>query len=211
MPQPAPRQRTLEMNLVLLFVTALLLLVLPWDIAAQVGRASNGRLAPPEPMPLSAAIAEIRKSPFHSVAPSAGPLDGILWQATRHSVLAPDTDFLWYQEASEDTVVSSGRIFVATWSIGLLGYVVGGLVTFSQIYSDYWWLGVPIPITAVGVAAWGAGADPGRAAIGSILGGAIGVTLAFANPLLGISIGLVAHAAVTTLASKIHFRTRPRS
>jgi len=138
-------------------------------------------------------------------------LDGILWQATRHSVLAPDTDFLWYQEASEDTVVSSGRIFVATWSIGLLGYVVGGLVTFSQIYSDYWWLGVPIPITAVGVAAWGAGADPGRAAIGSILGGAIGVTLAFANPLLGISIGLVAHAAVTTLASKIHFRTRPRS
>ena len=207
---PAPRQRTLEVNWVSLCVTALLLLVHPWDIGAQVGRDSNGRLTPPEPMPLSAAIAEIRKSPFYSVAPSAVPLDGILSQATLHSVLAPDTDFLWYQEASEDTVVSSGRMFLTTWSIGLLGYAVGGLVSYTQLYSDYWWLGIPITITAVGVAAWGAGADPGRAAIGSILGGAIGMPLAFANPLLGISVGVVAHAAVTTLASKIHFRTRPR-
>lgn len=211
MPKPATRQRTLEVNWVLLCVTALLLLVLPWDIGAQVGRDSNGRLAPPEPMPLSAAIAEIRKSPFHSFAWSAVPLDGTLSQATLHSALAPDTDFLWYQEASEDTVVSSGRIFLTTWSIGLLGYAVGGLIVAARPSEGYALLGASIPITAVGLAAWGAGADPGRAVIGSILGGAIGVPLAFANPLLGISIGVAAHAAVTTLASKIHFRTRPRS
>jgi len=71
-------------------------------------------------------------------------------------------------------------------------------------------LAISVPIVAVGAAAWGAGADPGRAAIGSILGGAIGVPLAFANPLIGISVGVLAHAAVTTLASRIHFRRRPR-
>lgn len=118
---------------------------------------------------------------------------------------------LRYQEAPRDTVVSSARVFVSAWSIGLLVYAGGGLILHATPYTfERGVLAVSVPIAAVGLAAWGAGADPGRAAIGSILGGAIGVPLVFADPLIGITFGVVAHAAATTLASRIHFRRRPR-
>ena len=188
-------------------VIAVALLVLPWDLRAQVGSERIVVRPTQESMPLSAAIAEIRKSPFHA-APN---LDGPLYRMELLSALVPGSGSLRYQEASRDTVVSTARLFVATSSIGLFGYLGGGLIVAARPYSEgYLLLAISVPIVAVGAAAWGAGADPGRAAIGSILGGAIGVPLALENPLIGISVGVLAHAAVTTLASKIHFRRRPR-
>ena len=185
--------------------TALALLVLPWDLGAQVGSDPPDVRPAQESMPLSAAIAEIRKSPFHA----APWLDGPLYRMELLSASVPGSGSLRYQEASRDTVVSSARVFVATSSIGLLAYLGTGL--FVVLYRpDSSVLIYSVPITAVGAAAWGAGADPGRAAIGSVLGGAIGISLGLANPLIGISFGVAAHAAVTTLASKIHFRRRPR-
>ena len=191
---------------------ALALLVLPWDVVAQVGPELTDVWTIQEPMPLSAAIAEIRKSPFHAVAWPAGGLDGTLSRAKLRSALAPDPYLLRYQVASEDTPVSSGRVFVATSGIGLLAYLGTGF--FLVLRTDSEVLFFSVPVVAVGVAAWVAGADPGRAAIGSILGGAIGIPIVFAepfnNPLIDVGLGVVAHAAVTTLASRIHFRRRPR-
>lgn len=186
---------------------ALALLVLPWDLAAQVGSQQMDDRPTQESMPLSAAIAEIRKSPFYRVPWSAGELEGSLYRMELRSALAPDTDLLRYQEASEDTVVSAAWVFGATTTIGLLAYV-GTAYYFA--YGDSWVPLYSIPVVAVGLAAMGVGADPGRAAIGSILGGAVGVPLAYSNsPIIAI-LGLLAHPAVTTLASKIHFRRRPR-
>lgn len=191
---------------------ALVPLVLPWDVGAQVGPEPMDVRPMRESMPLSAAIAEIRKSPFHVTLWSAGELvGGPLYRTEAFSASDPGSGLLRYQEARRDTVVSSARVFVAAWSIGLLVYAGGGLISQGTPYSvDYGVLAISVPIAAVGLAAWGAGANPGRAAIGSILGGAIGVPLALENPLIGITVGVVAHAAVTTLVSKIHFRRRPR-
>ena len=187
---------------------ALVLLALPWDIGAQVGPDLMDVWAPQEPMPLSAAIAKIRQSPFHSVAWSAGQLDDTFSRATLRASSAPDLGYWRYQEASENTVVSAGWVFAATTVGGVLGYLG---TAYCCAYSDSHVLVYSIPITAVGVAAWVAGADPGRAAIGSIVGGAVGISLALAvgNP-IGLAFGFSAHVGVTTLASKIHFRRRPR-
>ncbi len=126
----------------------------------------------------------------------------------RFSAAVPDLDFWRYQEASEETVVSAGWVFVAASIGGVLGYVGTALCC---AFSDSWVLIYTLPITAVGVAAWKAGANPGRAAIGSILGGAIGVSLVVgADGPIGLGLGFLAHVGVTTLASKIRFRTRPR-
>lgn len=217
-------RKTRRVNLrVLRRATALALLVLPCDLGAQVGSAALDDRPTRESMRLSAAIEEIRKSPFHASPWSAGELEGDplypmelllvspLYRMELFSASVAGSGSLRYQEASGDTVVSSARVFVATWSIGLFGYLGGGLIFAARPSDNSLLLGASLPIAAVGLAAWGAGADPGRAAIGSILGGAIGIPLAFADPVIGITVGVVAHAAVTTLASKIHFRRRPRS
>ena len=198
---------TVEVNCMLRRSAAFALLVLPWDVGAQVSPHLMDVWAPQQPMPLSAAIAEIRKSPFHAASWLGGPL----YRMELRSPLVPGSGSLRYQEAPQDTVVSTARVFVATSSLGLLAYLGSGLI---WLYSDYSVLVFSVPIVVVGAAAWGAGADPGRAAIGSILGGAIGIPIILAqptnSPVIDIGLGIVAHAAVTTLASKIHFRRRPR-
>ena len=185
---------------------AFALLVLPWDVGAQVGPGSIEVWAPQEPMALSVAMAKIR-SPFHSAAWSSGGLDTALSPVPLLSASAPNLDSWRHQEASEDTV-SAGWVFLAS-SIGEpLGFVG---VAYCCAYDDSWLLIYSIPVTTVGVAAWMAGADPQRAAIGSILGGALGIPLAIKadNLVVGIG-GLLLHTGVTAIASKIHFRTRPR-
>ena len=190
---------------------AVALFVLPWDLGAQVGSDPLDVRPAQESMPLSTAIAEIRQSPFHA----AQWLNGPLYRMELFSASVTGSGSLRYQEASRDTVVSTARVFVATSSLGLVGYLGGALIVLARSNSDgYALLGASVPIVAVGAAAWGAGADPGRAAIGSILGGAIGIPIVLAkptnSPVIDIGLGILAHAAVTTLASKIHFRRRPR-
>lgn len=201
------RLSTVEQNRMSRLKIALALLVLPWDLAAQVGSEPVDGRPMPELMRLSTAVAEIRKSPFHAAKRSAGELEGSLYRMEQRSALGPDTDLLRYQEAAEDTVVSAGWVFGATTTIGLLAYV-GTAYGFSE--SESWVPHFSIPVVAVGLAAWGAGADPGRAAIGSILGGAIGLPLVYTNSPVWVILGVLGHPAVTTLASKIHFRRRPR-
>ena len=94
---------------------AVALLVLPWDLGAQVGSERMVVRPTQESMPLSVAIAEIRKSPFHA----APKLDGPLYRMELFSASVPGSGSLRYQEASRDTVVSSARVFVATSSLGL--------------------------------------------------------------------------------------------
>ncbi len=201
---------TVEVNCMLRRSAAFALLVLPWDVGAQVGPHLMDVWAPQQPMPLSAAIAEIRKSPFHAASWLGGPI----YRMELRSPLVPGSGSLRYQEAPRDTVVSTARVFVATSGLGLVGYLGGALIVLARSSDGYELLAASVPIVAVGAAAWGAGADPGRAAIGSILGGAIGIPIILAkptnSPVIDVGLGILAHAAVTTLASKIHFRRRPR-
>ena len=171
-------------------------------------------------MPLSAAIAVVRKSPFHAATGIAKGLGGAVDRIEILSASVPGSGPLRYHEAPRDTLASSGRLFATAAGVGLLAYVVGGGVYFyscamatpTSSCRGRLALGMSIPVAAVGLTAWEMGAEPRRAVLGSILGGAIGLAVfsAVDRPLIGLGLTTVAHAAVTTLASKIHFRTRPR-
>ena len=200
---------------------ALALLVLPWDIGAQVGPDLMDVWAPQEPMPLSAAIAEIRTGPAHAATGTAKVLGGAIDRIDFLSASVPDSGPLRHQEAPRDTLASSGRIFATATGVGLLAYVLGGGVYYYSCGSappgssclGQAALGMSIPVAALGVTAYGMGADTRRAVFGSILGGAVGLVVFSADldhPLVSLGLATVAHAAVTTLASKIHFRRRPR-
>lgn len=170
---------------------------------------------------LDAAIAEVRSGPFHSGVGSVDLWAGNLQPMALISTFGTASGWRRNQETPPDTLASSGRLFAATAGVGLLAYPVGAFVFFysrelgtptsSEI--PYLALGMAIPVAAVGMAARVQGADPGRAALGSILGGALGLA-AFSvvdHPVIGLGLANVAHAAVTTIAARIHFRRRPRS
>ena len=171
---------------------------------------------------LDAAIAEVRSGPFHSGVGSADLWAGDLQRMMLVSAFGTAGGWRRNQATPRDTLASSARLFAATAGVGLLAYPVGAFVFFysrelgtptsSEI--PYLALGMAIPVVAVGMTARFQGADPGRAALGSILGGALGLAVLSTDPdnlLLGLGLVSVAHAAVTTIAARIHFRRRPRS
>ena len=200
---------------------ALALLAFPWDVVAQVGPDPIDAWAPRESMPLLAAIAEVRKSPFHASLTTVGGLGDAFPGAQFHSASVPGFGPLRYQEAPRDTLASSGRLFITATGVGLLAYVLGGGVYYYSCGSapptsscvGQLMLGMSIPVAAVGGTAWSMGADPGRAVLGSVLGGAVGLAVFSVDlnqPLISLGLATMAHAAVATLAAKIHFRRRPR-
>ncbi|MDE2753520.1 MAG: hypothetical protein OXI83_13155 [Gemmatimonadota bacterium] len=172
-------------------------------------------------MHLYAALVEVRERPFLSAGTTAKGVGGTVDRTEFLSGSVPDFRPLRYQEAPRDTLASSGRLFATAAGVGLLGYVVGGGVFYyacgsaaptSSCFGQLA-LGMSVPIAAVGVTAYGLGADTDRAVLGSVLGGAIGLAV-FAvdldQPLISLGLATVAHAAVTTLAARIHFRRRSR-
>lgn len=201
----------------------LALLLLPWNLGAQVGPDSTGVRATEEPMPLSAAIAEVRRSPFHAAPWALDGLSDTLYGMAIILIPEPIHGFapLGHQEAPPDTLASSARLFATAAGVGVVAYAVGGLVYLYSCGSAppgsscvlQLALGMSVPVAALGVTARGLGADPGRAALGSILGGAIGLVVSRVDldqPLISLGLSSVAHAAVTTIAARIHFRRRPR-
>ena len=203
-------------------LTALVCFTHPAQLRAQSvgedGAVSEAR----ESMPLSAAIAELRRGRFHNDTGRLADGTANPYQLTRAFVPGFDIGPPRYRRAPPDTLASSARLFAATAGVGLLAYPVGGVVylyscgaappTSSCVLQLA--LAMSVPVTALGVTARALGADPGRAAFGSILGGALGLAVVAADldqTLIGVGLAAVAHAAVTTLAARIHFRRRPRT
>lgn len=107
---------------------ALALLVLPWDVGAQVGPEPANVRAGQEPMPLSAAIRKMRQSPFHATASrwqlAGGPaLD--LWVPPAPRAPWEQNTGLSTRSAASDSTFSTGRVFLMSWGAAALSDIVG--------------------------------------------------------------------------------------
>ena len=216
------RRDSLAMRPLVTAVAALACLAHPAELRAQSVGADAGVSEARESMPLSAAIAELRRGRFHTGTSRLADGTASPYQLTRAFVPGFGVGLQRYQQAPPDTLASSARLFATTAGVGLLAYPVGAVVTLYSCGSApptsscvlQLALGMSVPVAALGVTARALGADPGRAALGSLLGGALGLAVWAADlnqPLVSFGLATVAHAAVTTLAARIHFRTRPRS
>ena len=189
------------------------------------------------PMPgLGAAIEGVMGGPVHRSI-GAAEKRALLWSGLssgRHSELHWSSPWLGSLTASADSAVSANRIFGATAATGLLAYGVAastyGVCVYLAVLDDrpderaplctpkvLWTVAMSVPILGVAGAAHATGASFPRALIGSALGGAAAAGILYlwgggsfisGVGVLGLVVGV--HASLTTLASLIHFRRRPR-
>ena len=214
-----------------LALPAAALLILPCNTKAQVGSehvpAARGQAlsSQAETGWLSTAIEEIRRNPFYATRPAAGMRD-LLWSGLNSGTYStpywssPGLDF---PTAAGDSVASNSQIFWTTIGLGVPVYLATGAIVFACLGFDLPTnalfcnrpVFVAVPILGLAGVAHAAGASFPRALIGSALGGAAAVGMLhltgvepFSAGGLGLLVGV--HASVTTLASVIHFRRRPR-
>ena len=190
------------------------------------------------PMPgLGAAIEGVMGGQFHRSIGVAEKRD-LLWSGLgSRTYSGPYWSSPWLdsQIASADSAVSASRILGATWATGLLAYGVAASTYGVCFYVDLfdrpderaplctpkalWAVTMSVPILGVAGAAHATGASFPRALIGSALGGAAAVGILnlwdvdVDNPMevMGALVFVAGvHASLTTLASVIHFRRRPR-
>jgi len=107
---------------------ALALLVLPWDIGAQVGPEPANVGAGQEPMLLSAAIQKMMQSPFHATASrwqlAGGPAPD-LWVPPAPRAPGEQNTGLSPQTAASDSTFSTARVFLLSWGAAALSDVAG--------------------------------------------------------------------------------------
>lgn len=178
-------------------LAAMALLILPWDLGAQVASGHVAVPTGPGQQSLSAAIREIRRSPFH-----------LANQDTPADTRVPSA-----QTASNDSTLSHRRVFLAALGSSALtifpGLVLsyGGASSRSEYTGPLILAGLAIPVfgTAAGVKLAGARFRPALA--GSALGLGAGIVALVAlggivdpnDNLVLFAIPATVQAAVTTL------------
>ena len=201
-----------------LALPAVALLSLPWNTTAQVGSepvpAARGQAlsSRAETGWLSAAIEEIRRSPFHAARSAADPGSG---EFAGSWLPLPATSPAWpVWTPSSDSTLSNKRVFLAALGASALtfypGYAiaVGGATSTGGDAVPLLLAGLAVPVFGTAAGTTLAGARFPTALAGSALGlGAAVVTLAVAGPpvdpddslVLFIGIPAATQAAITTL------------
>ena len=197
------------------------------------GEGDAQTLSSPRMPGLRAAIEGVMGGPVHRSSGVAEKRD-LLWSGLgSRTYSGPYWSSPWLDSptASADSAVSASRIFWATAGTGIPAYGVSGAIVMVCAYLSWdrrsdpplctpkvlWAVAMAVPILGLAGAAHATGASFPRALVGSALGGAAAAGILYlwgggsfisGVGVLGLVVGV--HASLTTLASLIHFRRRPR-
>lgn len=187
---------------------ALMLATLATEARAQSGAENADGSDAQEAMPLSAAIADFRRSPFYaleSLVPLGSSMAMHPW--TPLAVGSPGSSI---QSAPNDSTFPTTRVFWAAWGSSVLTagvgvvLVVGSAYDRTSVHVPLAVAGFAVPVVGVAGGATLAGARFGPALIGSSLGVAtfFGIHALTSEGDIGWGsylLGTVVHAAVTTV------------